>query len=37
MLVLGVVVALRLWETAMVMSGRSVDLTSLFLGRLRPP
>ena len=31
------VVVLRLRKISKVMSGRSVDLTTLFLGRLRPP
>ena len=30
-------VILRPRETSKVMSGRSVSLTTLFLGRLRPP
>ena len=31
------IVVLRPRETSKVMSGRSVNLTTLFLGRLRPP
>ena len=31
------VVILRPWKTSKAMSGRSVNLTTLFLGRLRPP
>ena len=32
-----VVVVVALLLTSKVMSGRSVNLTTLFLGRLRPP
>ena len=34
---ISVVVVLRPRQTSKVMSGRSVNLTTLFLGRLRPP
>ena len=37
MTVVVVVVVLRPRLTSKVMSGRSVNLTTLFLGRLRPP
>ena len=37
LLLLFCVVVLRPWYTSKVMSGRSVNLTTLFLGRLRPP
>ena len=31
------IVVLRPWHTSKVMSGWSVNLTTFFLGRLRPP